>query len=429
MEILRKKYLDKLIAHCGNKRVKIVTGIRRCGKSYLLFVLFKNYLIEQGVTPSHIIEIQLDDRVNQRLRNPDKCLAYIRKKVLTPSGSPKEGQYYLLIDEVQMMQEFEDVLNSCLHINNLDTYVTGSNSKFLTKDVITEFRGRGDEIHLNPLSFGEFWTVKQDLTFDRAWDEYITYGGLPYCVLMDDYGEKEQYLKDLFREVYLKDILEHNRIQNDVAMEKLLDIVSSGIGGLTNLRKLEHTFKSDGGITLSANAIGRYLEMLEDAYLLQRVERYDVKGRKYIGTQQKYYFVDMGLRNARLNFRQVEETHLMENAIYNELRNCGYSVDIGVVEVNTRQPDGTYCKIQTEVDFVCNRGSERIYIQSAFSLSTPEKVEQENRSLRKIDDSFYKIIVVKDDILLRRNEQGVITIGIKDFLIHPDVLTTWLAKS
>jgi len=419
MEILRPTYLDKLIAHEGNQRVKIVTGIRRCGKSYLLFVLFKRHLIESGVKTSHIIEIQLDDRANKRLRNPDKCLAFIRKKV-----KPDTGQYYLLIDEVQMMDEFEDVLNSCLHISNLDTYVTGSNSKFLSKDVITEFRGRGDEIHLNPLSFAEFWSVKSELSFDRAWSEYVTYGGLPYCVLLTDQQEKEKYLKDLFKEVYLKDILEHNRVQNDVAMERLLDIVSSGIGSLTNLRKLENTFKSDGGVTIAVNTISRYLEMLEDAYVLQRVERYDVKGRKYISTQQKYYFVDLGLRNARLNWRQVEETHLMENAIYNELRSRGFSVDVGVVDLWERDAEGKSIRKSLEVDFVVNRGSQRYYIQSAYSLPTQEKEEQEERSLKNVDDSFKKIVIVNGDFLVRRNEEGIVTMSLRQFLMDEKSLDT-----
>lgn len=414
MEISRNKYLDRLISHKGNGRIKIVTGIRRVGKSYLLFELFRKHLLESGVKSSHIIEIQLDNRLNQKLRNPDKCLGYIMKKV------KDESMYYLLIDEVQMMSEFEDVLNSCLHIRNLDTYVTGSNSKFLSKDVVTQFRGRGDDIYLRPLSFKEFWSVREGLTFERAWDEYVIYGGLPYCVLMEDTREKDEYLKTLFREVYLKDILEHNRVQGDVQMERLLDVVSSGIGSLTNLRKIENSFKSEGGMTLSVTTIGRYLEMLEDAFLLQRAERYDVKGRKYIGTQQKYYFVDLGLRNARLNFRQVEPTHLMENAIYNELRLRGYSVDVGVVEINQRQEGGAYKRVQTEVDFVCNRGSDRVYIQSAYALPTGEKMEQEERSLRHIDDSFRKIVVVKEDILPRRNEAGVVTIGLREFMMSDD---------
>lgn len=422
MEFSRKKYLDRLIAHKGNGRVKIVTGIRRCGKSYLLFELFRKHLLESGVDASHIIEIELDDRSNRKLRDPDKCLAFIKDKVKTDSTNSPNGMYYLLIDEVQMMREFEDVLNSCLHIDNLDTFVTGSNSKFLSKDVITEFRGRGDEIHLDPLSFAEFWSAKEGLSFERAWSEYVTYGGLPYCVLMENVAEKGQYLNNLFREVYLKDILEHNRVQNDVGMGRLLDIVSSGVGSLVNLRKLENTFKSDGGLTLSVNTIGRYLEMLEDAFLLERVERYDVKGRKYISTQQKYYFVDLGLRNVRLNFRQVEETHLMENVIYNELRSRGFSVDVGVVEVWERDSEGKKNRKALEVDFVVNKGSQRYYIQSAYALPTQEKVELENRSLMNIDDSFKKIVIVKEDVLLKRNDAGIVTMGLRDFLMDENSL-------
>ena len=416
MIISRQKYLDKLIAHQRNGRIKIVTGIRRVGKSYLLFELFRSHLINSGVDRAHIIEIQLDNRLFSELRDPDKCLSFIVEKV------KDEGQYYLLIDEVQMMKEFEDVLNTCLHIKNLDTYVTGSNSKFLSKDIATEFRGRGDEIYVRPLSFAEFWSVKTELSFDRAWDEYITYGGLPYCVLMEDYREKEEYLKALFREVYLKDILEHNRTKGDVAMQCLLDIMASNIGSLTNLRKLENTFKSDGGVTISTSTIGRYLEMLEDAFLLQRVERYDVKGRKYIGTQQKYYFVDLGLRNARLNFRQIEPTHLMENAIYNELRRRGYSVDVGIVEIYARRDDGSHQRVQTEVDFVCNRGAQKVYVQSAFALPSPEKQQQEERPLKSINDSFSKFVIVKDDILLRRDQSGIVTMGLREFLMRDDSL-------
>ena len=416
MEISRQKYLGQLISHKGNGRIKIVTGIRRVGKSYLLFNLFRDHLINSGVPPSHIIEIQLDNRLNRQLRDPDKCLSYIIEHITDSE------QYYLLIDEVQMMKEFEDVLNSCLHIRNLDTFVTGSNSKFLSKDVVTEFRGRGDEIYVRPLSFKEFRSVKESMTFERAWDEYITYGGLPYCVLMDNPREKEEYLKTLFREVYLKDILEHNRVRGDVEMQRLLDIIASNIGSLTNLRKLENTFKSDGGLSLSVSTIGRYLEMLEDAFLVQRVERYDVKGRKYIGSQQKYYFVDLGLRNARLNFRQTEPTHLMENAIYNELRGRGYSVDVGTVDINQRQEGGSYRRVQTEVDFVCNRGAERVYIQSAFMIPTPEKEQQEQRPLRNISDSFRKIVIVKEDIMMKQNDAGIVTMGLQDFIMQDDAI-------
>lgn len=414
--IPRQAYLDKLIAHIGNKRVKIITGIRRSGKSYLLFHLFKQYLIEQGIKPSQIIEIQLEDRSNKELRDPDVCLNYIKKHVRG------KKPHYLLLDEVQLMPEFADVLNSCLLIDNLDTFVTGSNSKFLSKDVITEFRGRGDEIYLPPLSFSEFAQLRQDLTFEKAWDEYSTYGGLPYCVLLPTHAEKAEYLKSLFVEVYLKDLTERHHIQYSAMMEKLMNVISSDIGSLTNLRKLERTFKSEMGETLSVNTIGKYLEYMEDAFMISKCERYDVKGRKYISTQQKYYFTDLGLRNAWLNFRQYEETHLMENAIYNELRNRGYSVDVGIMDILECQADGKYIRKQIEIDFVCNKGAQRVYVQSAFQLSSDEKEQQEKRPLIKVDDSFRKFVVIKDDIVRRQDTNGVITISLNQLLTDKDCL-------
>jgi predicted AAA+ superfamily ATPase len=320
------------------------------------------------------------------------------------------------------MLEFEDVLNSCLLIDNLDTYVTGSNSKFLSKDIITEFRGRGDELYLRPLSFNEFYQIRQDTSFEKAWNEYITYGGLPYCVLLNNHEEKDEYLKKLFTEVYLKDILERNHIQGEYAFEQLLNIISSGIGSLTNLRKLENTYKSEINLSISVNTISHYIECLEDAFMIEKVDRYDVKGRKYISTQQKYYFTDLGLRNARLNFRQFEETHLMENAIYNELKDRGFSIDIGIVEINERQNNGKYIRKQTEIDFVCNKGAERIYIQSSFALPSIEKEQQEKRSLNNVYDSFRKIVIVKEDILTRKDSNGIITMGLKDFITNKNSL-------
>ena len=334
MEIRRDRYLERLIAHKGNGRVKIVTGIRRCWKSYLLFQLFKRHLIETGVKLNHIIEIQLEDRSNKELRNPDACLAFIKKQI------KDQKPYYLLIDEVQLMDEFEDVLNSCLHIQNLDTYVTGSNSKFLSKDIITEFRGRGDEMYLRPLSFKEFRTIQPDKPFDDVWTEYMTFGGLPYCALLPTREEKADYLKHLFDEVFLRDIIERNKIQNDAQLESLLNIISSAVGSLTNPKKLEDTFTSSGAGKLSAYTIKQYLDYLCDAFMIEQAERYDIKGKRYISTPYKYYFTDTGLRNARLNFRQLEETHLMENVMYNELCLRGYSVDVGVVEILERQEDG-----------------------------------------------------------------------------------------
>ena len=311
--INRDRYLERLISHKSNGRVKIVTGIRRCGKSYLLFKLFKQHLIDNGVDPLHIIEIQLEDRSNKDLRDPDACLKFIKKQI------KDQKQYYLLIDEVQLMSEFEDVLNSCLHIQNLDTYVTGSNSRFLSKDIITEFRGRGDEMYLRPLSFMEYKTTCPNMSFDEAWKEYITYGGLPYCALLSKREEKADYLKRLFDEVFLRDIIERNNIKNDEQLENLLNVISSAVGSLTNPKKLEDTFASTGAGKLSAYTIKQYLDHLCDAYMIEQAERYDIKGKRYISTPYKYYYTDTGLRNARLNFRQLEETHLMENVMYNEL--------------------------------------------------------------------------------------------------------------
>lgn len=411
MEIGRERYLGRLIAHKGNQRVKIVTGVRRCGKSYLLFQLFKRHLLESGVRPSHIIEIQLEDRSNRELRDPDACLAFIKKQI--KDAKP----YYLLIDEVQLMPEFEDVLNSCLHIQNLDTYVTGSNSKFLSKDIITEFRGRGDELYLRPLSFSEFRSTCESMSFDDAWKEYFTYGGLPYCALLPTREEKADYLKHLFDEVFVRDIVERHKLQNDAELEILLNIVSSAVGSLTNPRKLEDTFASSGMGKLSASTIKQYLDHLCDAFLLEQALRYDIKGKKYISTPYKYYFTDMGLRNARLNFRQLEETHLMENAVYNELCMRGYSVDVGVVEINERQEDGKYVRKQIEIDFVCNRADERVYVQSAFSIPTTEKRLQEERPLRNVGDGFRKVIVTKDNVVRHHDENGVLIMGLQEFLM------------
>lgn len=416
MIIPRDRYLERLIAHKHNGLIKIVTGMRRCGKSFLLFKLFREHLLSEGVPESHIIRIELDDRRNKRLRDPDACLEYV-------TGLLKEEEmYYLLIDEVQFMTEFEDVLNSFLHIENLDTYVTGSNSRFLSTDIITEFRGRGDEIHVRPLSFAEYCSVYPDMAWDDAWNMYHTYGGLPYAVLLDKAEDKALYLKRLFREVYLKDIVERNKVHNSIQLGALLDIISSGIGSLTNPRKLENTFKSDGSISISAVTIKQYLDYFTDSFLVEKAERYDIKGKKYISTPHKYYFSDLGLRNARLNFRQQEETHIMENVIYNELRMRGYSVDVGVVEINERTPAGTYVRKQIEIDFVANKGSRRYYIQSAFALPSSEKAAQEERPLKNVPDSFKKIIVVKDNIMLRRDDNGITTMGLKQFLLDPDSL-------
>lgn len=416
MVIPRDRYLELLVSRKHNGLIKIITGMRRCGKSFLLFKLFKEHLIAEGVPESHIIRIELDDRRNKSLRDPDVCLEYVTSLL------KDERKYYLLIDEVQFMAEFEDVLNSFLHIDNLDTYVTGSNSKFLSTDIITEFRGRGDEIHVRPLSFAEYCAVYPDMAWDDAWNIYHTYGGLPYAVLLDKAEDKAQYLKRLFREVYLKDIVERNKVQNNIQIGILLDIISSSIGSLTNPRQLENTFKSDGNMSISAATIKQYLDYFIDAFMVEKAERYDIKGKKYISTPQKYYFSDLGLRNARLNFRQQEETHIMENVIYNELRMRGYSVDVGVIEINERTSEGTYARKQIEIDFVANKGSQRYYIQSAFALPSLEKVAQEERPLKNVPDSFKKIIVVKDNIMLRRDDNGITTMGLKQFLLDPHSL-------
>jgi len=416
MEIRRDRYLERLIAHKGNGRVKIVTGIRRCGKSYLLFQLFKRHLIETGVKPNHIIEIQLEDRSNKELRDPDACLAFIKKQI------KDQKPYYLLIDEVQLMDEFEDVLNSCLHIENLDTYVTGSNSKFLSKDIITEFRGRGDEMYLRPLSFKEYRTIQPDKAFDEVWTEYMTFGGLPYCALLPTREEKADYLKHLFDEVFLRDIIERNKIQNDAQLESLLNIISSAVGSLTNPKKLEDTFTSSGAGKLSAITIKQYLDYLCDAFMIEQAERYDIKGKRYISTPYKYYFTDTGLRNARLNFRQLEETHLMENVMYNELCLRGYSVDVGVVEINERQEDGKYVRKQIEVDFVCNKADERVYVQSAFSIPTTEKRQQEERPLVNVGDGFRKVVVTKDNVLRHNDENGILIMSLQEFLMDEGAL-------
>ena len=416
MEIRRDRYLERLIAHKGNGRVKIVTGIRRCGKSYLLFQLFKRHLIETGVKPNHIIEIQLEDRSNKELRNPDACLAFIKKQI------KDQKPYYLLIDEVQLMDEFEDVLNSCLHIENLDTYVTGSNSKFLSKDIITEFRGRGDEMYLRPLSFKEYRTIQPDKPFDDVWTEYMTFGGLPYCALLPSREEKADYLKRLFDEVVLRDIIERNRVQNDAQLESLLNVISSAVGSLTNPKKLEDTFTSSGTGKLSAVTIKQYLDYLCDAFMIEQAERYDIKGKRYISTPYKYYFTDTGLRNARLNFRQLEETHLMENVMYNELCLRGYSVDVGVVEINERQEDGKYVRKQIEVDFVCNKADERVYVQSAFSIPTTEKRQQEERPLVNVGDGFRKVVVTKDNVIRHNDENGILIMSLQEFLMDDGAL-------
>lgn len=415
MDIKRDKYLNDLINRMHNGMIKVVTGIRRCGKSYLLFNIFKNYLLEQGVPASHIIMIELDQRKNKKYRDPDVILDYIESLI------EEDGQYYIMLDEVQMLQEFEEVLNSLLHIRNADVYVTGSNSKFLSKDEITEFRGRGDEIHIYPLTFKEFMEA-YDGDMYHGWAEYVVYGGLPLTVTMKTEEQKISYLTNLFKETYLRDIIERYHIEKIQELEDLINILASSIGSLTNPPKLEATFKSVIQSTISLNTIRQYIEYLEDAFIINKANRYNVKGRKYIGTPLKYYFEDVGLRNARLGFRQVEETHLMENVIYNELRSRGYSVDVGMVEKRGVNKDGKEYRSQLEIDFVANLGSKRYYIQSAFSMPTEEKRIQEKASLVNINDSFKKIIVVKDIVNVTRDEDGITTMSIYDFLLKENSL-------
>ncbi len=415
MEIKREKYLNDLVNRMHNGMIKVIAGIRRCGKSYLLFKIFKKYLLEQGVPESHMIEIELDQRKNRKYRDPDVILDYIESMI------KDYEQYYIMLDEVQMLDEFEEVLNSLLHIQNADIYVTGSNSKFLSKDVITEFRGRGDEVHIYPLTFKEFMEAF-DGDIYHGWAEYVVYGGLPLTVTMKTEEQKIYYLTNLFQETYLKDIIERHQIEKTQELEDLTNILASAVGSLTNPPKIEATFKSSIQSNISLNTIRQYIEYLEDAFIISKANRYNVKGRKYIGTPLKYYFEDVGLRNARLGFRQIEETHLMENIIYNELRKRGYSVDVGVVEKRKNRADGKTERIRLEIDFVANLGSRRYYIQSAFGMPTEEKRLQEKASLVQVKDSFKKIIVVKDVVNVTRDEEGITTMSVYDFLLKENSL-------
>lgn len=414
MEIKRDVYLRKLIDRQHNGLVKVITGLRRCGKSYLLFELFYDYLKEQGVDDSHIIKLALDDRKNKKYRNPDELCDYVHAQIVD------DKPYYILLDEVQFVDEFEDVLNSFLHIKNADTYVTGSNAKFLSKDIITEFRGRGDEIHVSPLSFKEFYSV-YDGSKEDAWKQYCLYGGLPKVLEYKTDEDKVAYLKNIFEETYLTDIKERHKIRNDAELAELLDILSSSIGSLTNPKKLSDTFKSVKQVSLHPDTINNYLEYLVDSYLISQSKRYDIKGKKYINTPSKYYFMDIGLRNARLNFRQYEETHIMENVIYNELKIMGFNLDVGVVEYSNAV-DGKSVRVQAEVDFVCNKADKRYYIQSAFSIPDREKMLQEQNSLTRINDSFKKIIIVKDAIKSHYNEEGILILSLFDFLLEENSL-------
>ena len=415
MVIKRDIHLKKLIDSKHNGMIKVVTGVRRCGKSYLLFNLFCQHLKEEGIADDHIIKVDLEDRRNKALRDPDVLLNYI------DSHMTDRQMYYILLDEVQHVSEFEDVLNSYLKIDNADVYVTGSNSKFLSTDVITEFRGRGDEIRIAPLCFREFMSVYQG-TREKGLEEYMLYGGLPKILEYSTVERKTEYLKGLFKKTYLTDIKERYKIKNDDDLEELIDIVASSIGGLTNPTKLENTFQTVKHSNISHTTIKSYLDMLQDAFLIEKSVRYDIKGRKYIDTPAKYYFSDMGLRNARINFRQYEETHLMENLIYNELRLRGMSVDVGVVVKNEKDANGVSVRKQLEVDFVCNQGSQRYYIQSALRLPNEEKREQEVRSLKSINDSFRKFVITEDLISRYQDNDGVTFMNIFEFLLNEDSL-------
>jgi predicted AAA+ superfamily ATPase len=413
MIIARDKYLRQLIEARGNGMVKIVTGMRRSGKSFLLMTLFHQYLIEQGVAENHIIEISLDNRKNKSLRNPDVLLEHIEHLIQS------DGQiHYVILDEVQLVDDFVEVLLSLMQDKRLDVYVSGSNSKFLSKDVVTEFRGRGDEIHLFPLSFAEYYAAIGGDKYS-AWKEYYTYGGLPQILQIENEEKKINYLLDLYELTYIKDIIERNHLRNVEGLRALVRVLASNIGSSTNPKRIGDTFLSVEHITMKDSTIRDYIKYLQDAYMIEEALRYDVKGRKYIGTETKYYFADMGLRAAILNFRQQEETHIMENIIYNELRMRGYRVDVGLVETWKTSAEGKNVRVPLEVDFVVNKGAERIYIQSAFRMPTKDKVVQEKRSLLNTNDNFRKIIIVGDDIKRKTDEQGIITMSLYDFLLDP----------
>lgn len=411
MEIKREYYLKQLIDKQGNGLIKIVTGLRRCGKSYLLDPMFKNYLLSTGVNEEHIIKIDLDIRENSKYLDPDVLNQYVKSKIIDNSN------YYIILDEVQKVKDFESVLNGFLKMSNVDVYVTGSNSKFLSKDIITEFRGRGDDIHVYPLSFAEFYSVYER---DRisAWKEYITYGGLPLVLNQKTNEGKVNYLNNQQKNVYLNDVIERNKIKNDKELYELIRIISSSVGSLTNPTKLYNTFVSKGsGDSISDKTIYNYLSYLEDAFIIEKSSRYDIKGKKYIETPYKYYFVDIGIRNSLLGFRQIEENHIMENVIYIELKRRGFNVDVGVVETTEKNKHK-----KLEIDFIVNKGYDRYYIQSALNIDSEEKKQQELRPLLNVKDFFKRIVVVNGDIPMYKNEEGILIIGIFDFLLNENSL-------
>lgn len=413
MNIERPIYLQRLIDRRHNGMIKIITGLRRSGKSYLLFTLFCQYLKEQGIDDTQIIKLDLENIYNERYRKPLPLLEYIGQRVTDMR------EYFILIDEIQLLERFEEVLNTLLKNPQLDVYVTGSNARFLSKDVVTTFRGRGDELRIHPLSFSEYMSVKPDAPFlETHLNEYMLLGGLPQTVTMPTEQQKKSYLQQLFSNTYLVDIKERYSIRNDDDLEELIDVMASSIGSLTNPQKIANTFRSTKRSTITRDTIKTYLDYMQDAFLMERAVRYDIKGRKYIDTPAKYYFEDLGLRNVRLNFRQTEHTHLMENLIYNELRMRGYSVDVGQVTQNTKNENGISERKQLEVDFVCNRGQDRIYIQSAYALPSEEKTEQELRSLKQIKDSFQKVVIVGGMQPTFRNDDGILILNIFDFLLN-----------
>ncbi|MCK9575236.1 MAG: ATP-binding protein [Clostridia bacterium] len=418
MEIKRISYLNKLINRENNGLVKVITGIRRCGKSYLLFNLYYNYLISKGVDKEKIIKIPLDDINFKELRDSLKLYSYIKNLIIDDKTT-----YYVFLDEIQFVADFADLINGLTHIQNLDIYVTGSNSKFLSKDILTEFRGRGDEIRVRPLNFIEFSSAYNGNTIE-AWKEFYTYGGMPLILSRKDDEQKADYLTNLFKKVYLCDIIERNNIKNDAELEDMANILASSIGSLTNPLKLANTFKTINRSLTTDKTIKLYLDYLTDSFLIEKTVRYDVKGKKYISTPSKYYFADVGLRNATLNFRQQEENHIMENILYNELRSRDYNVDIGVVDTFEKNANGVKERKQLEIDFIASRGNKKYYIQSAFEISSQDKENQEKKSLLKINDSFKKIIIVKDDIKLKIDDNGIITMGIMEFLLNVNSLET-----
>ena len=415
MYFKRESYLQELISAVGNGMIKIITGIRRCGKSFLLFDIFHNHLLSKGVQEDHIIQVNLEDRRNKRLRNPDTLLEHIDNLITD------EAMYYIMLDEIQLVTEFEDVLNSYLHVKNAEVFVTGSNAKFLSKDVITEFRGRGWEIRVHPLSFAEYYdTVGGEKA--EALETYYLYGGLPGVAQLETPAEKQNYLREIYETVYLRDVIDRNHLRSADGMRELVRILASSIGASTNVRRISNTFKSVASMDIGPNTISRYLEHLQDAFIISEALRYDVKGRKYIGTETKYYFEDMGIKNAILGFRQIEYTHTMENVIYNELRRKGYTVDVGMVETTKRNAEGKIVRSNLEIDFVVNRHDERIYIQSAYRLPDEEKLMQEQASLLHVPDGFRKEIIVGDRYHSGYNEAGILIVGLFDFLQNKDSL-------